>query len=356
VQQISLTLAHLMVRLCLAARGFAAAAKHLSALGLPHVCTQTLRQVVLGEGEAAQKALHEQAIDPGWRLGGDPDATEDAEPSQGGVVGVDGLKISTNTDAEKAKRRRKTAAKRGGRARQGKPPLPPLPPRRQGTNERWKEAKLAGVYDFKHKHAFWRVTCGDHHQARVLAGQASRKVRFDQAQPRLAITDGATWIEHRLRECRLDLDAHILDFFHFAQHVHEAANAVHPEVGEALAWAHQVKDLARTQGPDSLLAKLREASADAAKDDNAVAAEALKKLLNYLEPRRHMIDYPKYLAKGWPIGSGPTESICKAATRFIKGPGKRWDLDNAQAMMTLEALDIGGQLETFFEHRRKKAA
>jgi hypothetical protein len=25
-------------------------------------------------------------------------------------------------------------------------------------------------------------------------------------------------------------------------------------------------------------------------------------------------------------------------------------------MMTLEALDIGGQLETFFEHRRKKAA
>ena len=40
---------------------------------------------------------------------------------------------------------------------------------------------------------------------------------------------------------------------------------------------------------------------------------------------------------------------------MIKGRGKRVDLDNAQPMMSLEALNMSGQLETFFTRRRNQA-
>ena len=61
-------------------------------------------------------------------------------------------------------------------------------------------------------------------------------------------------------------------------------------------------------------------------------------LLGYVSARREMIRYPEFLAKGWSIGSGPAESCRKTLTRRLKGSGMRWDTDNAEAVMALEAL------------------
>ena len=61
-------------------------------------------------------------------------------------------------------------------------------------------------------------------------------------------------------------------------------------------------------------------------------------LLNYLSDRLEMIRYPEFLAHGWQIGSGPIESQCRVVPDRVKGPGKRWDADNAEAMMALEAI------------------
>jgi hypothetical protein len=52
-----------------------------------------------------------------------------------------------------------------------------------------------------------------------------------------------------------------------------------------------------------------------------------------------MIRYKEFTEQGRQIGSGPTESMCKAVTLRVKGGGKKWDGDNAEAVMTLEALD-----------------
>ena len=347
---ISLALAHLMVRMCLASQSFRAAQTHMIAVGLPEVAPETLRKLVLAEGEAAQQALDQQAIDPGWQAQGCPNANRDGSAV---VIGVDGVMIPTNTDDEKAKRRNKTLAKRAERALDEDDPPIPLAPRRTGTDRRYKEVKVVGLYGVDSKDTMWRVTTGDHKDAAAMTGRMARKVRFDQADERLAVTDGAPWIEHRLQDDHLNLKltAHILDFFHFAQHVHKAADALHEQASDAQAWAGEIKTIAKTQGPDALLAALR-----ACEPGTAEGQQALDGLLGYLEPRQDMIDYPTYLANGWPIGSGPTESACKGTTRFIKGRGKRWDLDNAQAMMSLEALDMSGQLEAFFTHRRNQAA
>jgi hypothetical protein len=69
-----------------------------------------------------------------------------------------------------------------------------------------------------------------------------------------------------------------------------------------------------------------------------------------------MVAYPEYLAAGRQIGSGPTESMCKATTRRLNGVGMRWDGDNAEAVMALEALDQSGEWQAYWKYRRQSAA
>ena len=72
-------------------------------------------------------------------------------------------------------------------------------------------------------------------------------------------------------------------------------------------------------------------------------------LLNYVSDRREMIRYPEFLSRGWQIGSGPTESECRLLPDRLKGAGMRWDADNAEAVMALEAMRISGQSDAYWE-------
>jgi hypothetical protein len=67
--------------------------------------------------------------------------------------------------------------------------------------------------------------------------------------------------------------------------------------------------------------------------------EAFEALRQYVQPRTSMTDYPRFVARGYDCGSGPTESQCGTTTARVKGPGMRWDADNAEAMLALAALD-----------------
>ena len=80
-----------------------------------------------------------------------------------------------------------------------------------------------------------------------------------------------------------------------------------------------------------------------------VGKKAAQQLLNYVSEREEMILYPRFQAVGRQIGSGPSESMCKATTQRIKGRGKRWDSDNAEAIMALEALDQSGGWNAYWE-------
>ena len=66
--------------------------------------------------------------------------------------------------------------------------------------------------------------------------------------------------------------------------------------------------------------------------------KAADALINYVAPRQEMIIYEKCDPHGWDVGTGPMESMCGVTTDRVKGRGRRWDLENAEAMMGLEAL------------------
>ena len=82
---------------------------------------------------------------------------------------------------------------------------------------------------------------------------------------------------------------------------------------------------------------------------------AIKSLRNYIGPRVAMTDYPRFRALGYDCGSGPTEAACGGLTRRLKGPGMRWDSDNAEAMMALISLHYSGQWESYWTQAQKAA-
>lgn len=66
--------------------------------------------------------------------------------------------------------------------------------------------------------------------------------------------------------------------------------------------------------------------------------QALYKLQGYLGKRLDMTDYPRFLAEGFQIGSGPTETQCKCMESRLKGRGRRWNRSGIDAHLAISCL------------------
>jgi hypothetical protein len=119
------------------------------------------------------------------------------------------------------------------------------------------------------------------------------------------------------------------------------------------AWVGGLLHTAKHEGYEKLRDELQAWRA-ALRGASQVKAGEL--LLNYVTDRREMIQYPKFQEMGRQIGSGPTESMCKATTQRIKGRGMRWDGDNAESIMALEALEQSGAWQAYWELQLAMAA
>jgi len=68
-----------------------------------------------------------------------------------------------------------------------------------------------------------------------------------------------------------------------------------------------------------------------------------------------MVESRRAMARGWDIGSGPTEAMCKNLTLRLKRTGMKWDQDHAAAMMNLVALQENGQWDQYWTTRARRA-
>jgi hypothetical protein len=204
-----------------------------------------------------------------------------------------------------------------------------------------------GAYQAQHEHRHWRSTTLCHLMAAVLMTQVSRRVGLGLHQTVVAVVDGAEWIEARLRESLPHLAAIILDFYHLAEHVHAATGEVFGE-GSALAqdWADRLLHAIRHEGYAAFDALLGHALAQ---QTLPAPQAALTRLRQYVSPRQAMVNYPYFEAQGWPIGSGPTESMAGVLTTRIRGRGRRWDAPNVDAVMALQALDVNDEWEPYWK-------
>ena len=84
---------------------------------------------------------------------------------------------------------------------------------------------------------------------------------------------------------------------------------------------------------------------------STVKRKSVDDLMRYLIERREKVDYGRFRAAGYDIGSGPTESMCKSLARRMKGIGMRWTGRNAESMVALESLHQSGLWPNYWSTR-----
>jgi hypothetical protein len=158
----------------------------------------------------------------------------------------------------------------------------------------------------------------------------------------LVMGDGGNWIDPLSAREHLH-DQRIVDYYHAAEHLHAAARAAlgreAPEAAalaaewETALWAGQVEQV--ITGLQTQAARL---GPPQALDGPEHPRRVLANNVGYFQTHRAHMDYPTYRRKGWPIGSGVTESAVKQFNKRVKGTEQFWSLPGVEAILALRAL------------------
>lgn len=335
---ISLAVRELACRLNQNASNFDKAAENLARAAQVRMSGETFRRLVETQGKAVRAVAQAGTLGIGWTAA-DCRTRDAADPTQRGparvYLGCDGVLVPMVPDAEKVARRKAVRQKRRRRGKTARP----LPPARAGADQGYKEFKIVAYYDEDQSHRHVMVTRGDHHVAGWMMRREAARIALTEAQEKIALADGAVWIGNQIRSQNLPLDAVGLDFYHLAEHVHKARRAVFAESAAGQAWASTALHTVKHEGDDVFWESLTQWRASL----RGRRRKAADELLHYVAKRSETICSPEFLAKGWQIGSGPTEAMCKTTTKRRKGSGRRWDGTNAEAVMGLAALEQSDQ-------------
>jgi hypothetical protein len=289
---------------------------------------ELFRQIVESEGKAILKASSDEQLELDWSASDCKTQAPDGRELSRMYVSADGVLVPTTTRAEKDKRRVTVKRKRQEMAAKQRRRLGKLASVKNGSDQRYKQVYVTCLYDQSHEHRLVGITAGKVKGLKRLLKQEAARVRLRGADERIGIVDGAVCLKTNLDA--LPLERVLLDFYHASEHVGQAATQTHTAKG----WLDQTLHALRHEGYGPFFQRLL----DWRTPLRGAKRKQADGLIQYVASREDMIFYEQCDVRGLDVGSGPMESMCGVTTDRIKGRGRRWDLDNAQAMMALEAL------------------
>jgi hypothetical protein len=301
----------------------------LRAAGLP-IGKESLRELIEAEGQRVLENTRRNELRPDW------EASDCKTPAGDTRVyfGCDGVKIPVITDAEKKQRRTKVLEKRKQKKSEGRS-FKPLERVTSGADGPYKEFRLVQFYSEDQSKRWISVSRGDHEIVGRLMKRDASRIRLQDADASIGLYDGAVWIDRQAEKQGLRLTARGLDFWHLQDKVQHTRRALYGDDETGKTWLTELMHTFKHEGYESAWDQLTTQRATLESDAKKTALDGL---LHYIAERNHMIHYPEFRAKGWQIGSGPTEAQCSTTTSRLKGKGRRWNPDNALALMALEAL------------------
>jgi hypothetical protein len=338
---ISLGVREMACRLNGDGKNFDKAAANLERTAQVRLSGETLRVLVEVEGRRVLQAQRSAALPVNWSATECRVDPKDTTSPTRLYMGSDGVMVPMVTDQEKQARREAIKQKRRRRGKKARV----LPPRKRGADQRYKEFKIVAFYDETQAHRLVSGTRGDCEVAGKLMRREASRIRFDLADERVGNVDGSPWIVNQIERQSLPLDELGLDFYHLSENVHKARREIYGEEDEiGKEWAASILHRFKHEGYEPTWQKLLSWRLRL----RSKAKKVADWLLHYVGERREMIKYPEFRSRGWQIGSGPTEATCKTLTARLKGSGMRWDPDNAEALMALEALSQSDQWEDYW--------
>ena len=233
--------------------------------------------------------------------------------------------------------------------------------RQAAPEERWKEDKVGVVYDALAR-PDPRAKLGEYEGAKaqvktyvatmekcepfgwMLWVEALRR-GYDEAKTVLFLADGAPTLR-ALKELHFPKAVFILDFWHVVEHLAESARAAFGEgtheAGDAYKrwkkklWDGKIEDIIRDLQEQSRRLGTPQKKELASSPRVALHRDAF----SYFPNNKDVMDYPRYRAQGWPIGSGVAESGVKQFAKRVKGSEMHWNVSytGAEEMLALCAL------------------
>ena len=188
----------------------------------------------------------------------------------------------------------------------------------------------------------------------ALSQLAQQVARRDSPEciHRVALTDGAEALQQQVLEHLPDFTL-VLDIIHVTEHLWDAANARWGETSpERLPWIHQALTWLLENQLDALLLDLQAQASGLA----VAQQQTLVHVSAYLRRNRPFIDYQRYLALGWPIGTGVIEGACRhlVKDRFEQA-GMRWSKAGAQSLLDLRSVAFNDDWDDFQRFRRPQS-
>lgn len=193
------------------------------------------------------------------------------------------------------------------------------------------------------------------------AGFEEVRRQFEERDPkgkkeRVVLTDGDAALLIRAKEILSGPSpiVLILDIMHVLGYLWKASYAFHKEgSAEAARWVMHRLQLLLEGKVGYVIGGLKQ-SITKHKLSGRKRAK-VEKAIEYMKKRRQYMAYDEYLAKGYPIGSGVVEGACRSLVKDrMEGPGMRWTVDGAQAILDLRAVRMNGDWEEFWEYRVRK--
>jgi len=211
-------------------------------------------------------------------------------------------------------------------------------PERKRTHLAWGDASY-GVGAEEAEDCWWRV-----HVEALRRGLGTPAVRTV-----VVLADGARWIWERARAF-LGLPGvevvEIADIYHAYGYLWAVGHALHGAGSlRATAWVEALKDQLYRHGA----APVRAARA-ALTPTTEEALTAIDDARTYVTRNAARMDYPRFVARQLPIGSGAVESSCKCLVEArLKQAGMRWGAPGSQAIASLRALHRSGRWAAFWQ-------
>ena len=176
------------------------------------------------------------------------------------------------------------------------------------------------------KESFYEMFCKEITQVKKEYGD----------KPFIGVADGAadnwSFLQPHVNE-------QILDFFHVSEYLSKVSKAAHKNATVARQWldgaCHTLKH--ETNGAKTLLEEMRKFLKKKITNEKKVE---ISKAITYFSNHLHQMNYPEYVSKNMPIGSGVIEAACKVIIKQrMCNSGMKWTDTGAKTVLLLRCFN-----------------
>jgi tellurite resistance protein len=213
----------------------------------------------------------------------------------------------------------------------------------------WKEIRVSTVRVPDSEDTYYGVAVGEPLVIGTMMLDCCKFKGMNATTKIHAIADGASWIANQYDMQFGDRCTFLVDFYHVCEYLAEASRSTTMDQKERNCWVENQKQSLRASDIQSVINALETLES---KEQNKDKSDPIRTAINYLENRRHQLNYKQALDQKLPIGSGEVESAHRhILQKRLKIPGAWWRLARAEEMAQLRAMRANNRWNEFWQDK-----